>query len=79
MHLVRYRHRLFSGLSAIVFFFFFGSAAMPSFANGPADSIVVLYVTFPDGFYEIGTGVFVDHDGLILTADQRVSSLITMV
>jgi hypothetical protein len=41
-------------------------------AIGPGDSIVVLIVTFPDGSSEIGTGAFVDHDGLILTADHVI-------
>lgn len=50
-----------------------------SWAIGPGDSVVVLYVTFPDSRYEVGTGVFVDHDGLILTADHVIheSSLAT--
>lgn len=35
------------------------------------DAIVIIYAQFPGhNSYEIGTGVFVDHDGLVLTADH---------
>jgi hypothetical protein len=47
-------------------------ACKTCWAMGPEDSIVILYVEFGDGTYEIGTGAFVDHDGLILTADHVV-------
>ena len=36
------------------------------------DAIVIVYAQFPNGQYEIGTGAFVDHDGLVLTADHVV-------
>jgi hypothetical protein len=36
------------------------------------DAVVILYAQFPDNAYVIGTGTFVDHDGLVLTADHVV-------
>jgi hypothetical protein len=42
-------------------------------ASGSADAVVIIYATFPgNNVYEIGTGAFVDHDGLVLTADHVV-------
>lgn len=42
-------------------------------ASGSADAVVIIYATFPgNNTYEIGTGAFVDHDGLVLTADHVV-------
>jgi hypothetical protein len=40
-------------------------------ASNPGDALVVLAVKFSDGT-DWGTGAFVDHDGLILTADHVV-------
>src|ERR1700731_796574 len=40
------------------------------------DAVVVIYAQFPGyNTYEIGTGTFVDHDGLVLTADHVVHHL----
>ena len=36
------------------------------------DAVVIVYAQFPNNAYEIGTGTFVDHDGLVLTADHVV-------
>jgi hypothetical protein len=44
----------------------------PCEASNPGDALVVLGVTFSDGGTDWGTGAFVDHDGLILTADHVV-------
>ena len=41
-------------------------------AVDPKNAVVVIIVTFPDGSQELGTGAFVDHDGLVLTADHVV-------
>lgn len=51
---------------------FLGMFPYPCQASNPGDAIVVLAVTFSDGSTEWGTGAFVDHDGLILTADHVV-------
>lgn len=41
--------------------------------TGPGDGVVIIYAQFPGtGQYEIGTGLFVDHDGLVLTADHVI-------
>ena len=41
-----------------------------------SDSVVIIYAQFPGyAAYELGTGTFVDHDGLILTADHVVHHL----
>lgn len=38
-----------------------------------SDAIVIIYAVFPgNNVYEIGTGSFVDHDGLVLTADHII-------
>ncbi len=40
------------------------------------DAVVIIYVKFPGyAAYELGTGTFVDHDGLILTADHVIHHL----
>jgi hypothetical protein len=39
-------------------------------AVNPASAFVMLHITFSDGGQSWGSGVFVDHDGLILTADH---------
>src|SRR5881397_789560 len=37
------------------------------------DAIVIIYAQFPgNNSYEVGTGAFIDHDGLVLTADHVV-------
>ena len=36
------------------------------------DAVVIVYAQFPGNAYEIGTGAFIDHDGLVLTADHVV-------
>jgi hypothetical protein len=37
------------------------------------DAIVIIYAQFPgNDVYELGTGFFVDHDGLIMTADHII-------
>lgn len=41
-------------------------------ASDPGDAIVIVASKFSDGSTEWGTGAFVDHDGLILTADHVV-------
>lgn len=47
-------------------------AALPAMAD-PQDAIVIVLAKFPgSNVYEIGTGSFVDHSGLILTADHVV-------
>lgn len=38
----------------------------------PANAVVIIVVEFPNNASEIGTGAFIDHDGLILTADHVV-------
>jgi hypothetical protein len=38
----------------------------------PASAVVIIVVEFPNNATEIGTGAFIDHDGLILTADHVV-------
>lgn len=39
------------------------------------DAVVIIYAEFPGGDHSIGTGAFVDHDGLILTADHVIHRL----
>ena len=48
------------------------AVAYPCHASSPGDALVVLGVKFSDGGTDWGTGAFVDHDGLILTADHVV-------
>lgn len=48
------------------------SVPVPCLASGPGDSMVIIAVKFSDGITEWGTGAFVDHDGLILTADHVI-------
>jgi Trypsin-like peptidase domain len=47
----------------------------PVTAAQPArsDAVVIIYAVFPgNNAYEIGTGSFIDHDGLVLTADHII-------
>jgi hypothetical protein len=47
-------------------------------AQNPRDAIVILKVTFEgSGKPEVGTGFFVDHDGLIITAEHVVNKYLT--
>ena len=49
----------------------FSSIAAAQAAN--SNAIVIIYAEFPgNNAYEIGTGAFVDHDGLVLTADHVI-------
>jgi hypothetical protein len=52
-----------------------GATVAPA-QNSPASGLVVVLAQFP-GFnnYELGTGAFIDHDGLIVTADHVVHHL----
>jgi hypothetical protein len=50
---------------------------VPRAQAGTADAIVIIYAVFPgNNAYEIGTGSFVDHDGLVLTADHIVHHIL---
>lgn len=52
--------------------FTLASLSQPCRASNPGDAIVVVAAKFNDGSIDWGTGAFVDHDGLILTADHVV-------
>jgi Trypsin-like peptidase domain len=59
-------------LRTVVALLAFSALSSPCRASNPGDAIVVLAVKFSDGSTDWGTGAFVDHDGLILTADHVV-------
>ena len=58
-------------LRAAIALFALVALPLPCQANNPGDALVVVAAKFIDGV-EWGTGAFVDHDGLILTADHVV-------